>query len=452
MKNISVIFLFAFISVSVISAQEKEERIVITGDSLVGKLINNESIREVIGNVVLKQGRVTITCRKAIQYISQNEAQLIGDVVAVEDNTTIITEEAFYSGKFKFAFSNSGVKLNDGKVELTADNGYYYFNEDRAFFYNNVKLKDSINILTAQRLNYYEDENKAVATLNVQIDDTSSTIFADSLIHFRETETSFAFNNVEIINKKNGLNIAGHYLENLGQKKYSRITGEPVLTQIDTSDSGKIDTLLISSQVMEAFSDSSNKLIARYSVKIVRGNFSAVNNYSIYYRGEDKFFTYKLINEREQPLIWYEESQIIGDSIFVYLKENELDWINIIGNAFLLTRNEGYEFRFNQVSGSNIKLYFKDEDLTRTNVDGNLLSIYYMYENEEPNGLVQSSAERADLFFEEGKISTVKLYGTPESEYHPEPVILGKEKDFTLPSFIIFNNRPTKEQILKTKK
>jgi hypothetical protein len=74
-----------------------------------------------------------------------------------------------------------------------------------------------------------------------------------------------------------------------------------------------------------------------------------------------------------------------------------------------------------------------------------------MYDNNKPNGLIQSSAESADLFFEDGKISNVKLYGTPESEYHPEPVVMGKEKDFTLPSFIIFNNRPTKETILRTK-
>ena len=77
------------------------------------------------------------------------------------------------------------------------------------------------------------------------------------------------------------------------------------------------------------------------------------------------------------------------------------------------------------------------------------MSIYYLYEENEPNGLVKSSAEKADLFFDEGKIVNVKLYGTPESEYHPEPAIIGKEKDFILPSFVIFNNRPSKENILK---
>ena len=241
-------------------------------------------------------------------------------------------------------------------------------------------------------------------------------------------------------------------MENYGKKYFTRITGDPILIQIDTSASGKVDTLLITSKTMESISDSSNRLIAKDSVKIVRGSFSAINNYSIYYRGDDKFFTYKLKEEREQPLVWYEASQIIGDSIFVYLKDNSLSWINIIGSAFILSENAGSNFRFDQVSGSNIKLYFQDDDLIRTNVEGNLLSIYYLYDKEEPNGLVKSSADKADLIFDNGKIAKVKLYGTPESEYHPESVIVGKEKDFTLPSFIIYNNRPTKETISKTKK
>lgn len=448
MQKVFQYFLFLFFLFSIIEAQEKEERIVITGDSLLGRVINGSSIREVIGNVILKQGEVTITCDKAIQYISSNEAQLIGNVVAVEDSTVIYTDSAFYSGKFKFAFSNSGVKLNDGNAELTAENGYYYFKENRAYFFDEVNLIDSVNNLKSQKLNYYDDEDKAVAFENVVISDSSSIIYADSLIHFRNSETTFAFKNVKIVNVKRDMSITGNYLENYGKKKFTKITGNPLLTQVDTSDSGLIDTLYITSKIMEAVSDSSNKLIAIDSVKIVRGGFSALNNFSIYLRNENRFFTYKLEEDISQPLIWNDDSQISGDSIFVYLKNNSLDWINIIGDAFILSKNEGFDFRFDQVSGSNIKLYFNNQKLARTNVQGKLLSIYFMYDKNEPNGLIQSSAEKADLYFEEGKISNVKLYGSPQSDYHPESVIIGKEKDFTLPSFFIYNNKPNKETIL----
>ena len=49
-------------------------------------------------------------------------------------------------------------------------------------------------------------------------------------------------------------------------------------------------------------------------------------------------------------------------------------------------------------------------------------------------------------------MSEVKMYGTPASEYHPENLVKGNEKDFTLPSFKVYLNRPKKESILQLRK
>ena len=71
-----------------------------------------------------------------------------------------------------------------------------------------------------------------------------------------------------------------------------------------------------------------------------------------------------------------------------------------------------------------------------------------MYDEDEPNGLVKASSRRALIEFDEGRIADVKLYGSPESEFHPENKIIGKEKEFTLPTFILYDNKPSKEKIL----
>ena len=73
-----------------------------------------------------------------------------------------------------------------------------------------------------------------------------------------------------------------------------------------------------------------------------------------------------------------------------------------------------------------------------------------MYEEGEPSGLIQSSAEDAILYFEDNEIVNVKMYRSPVSEFHPEKLIKGKELDFTLPSFIIYKNKPQKEELIKT--
>lgn len=88
--KVKLILIFVFL-LSVLSVAQQSKLITVIGDSLVGRMVNGESTREVYGNVVLTQGKVKITCNKAIQYISRNEAELIGDVIATKDTLTIKT-------------------------------------------------------------------------------------------------------------------------------------------------------------------------------------------------------------------------------------------------------------------------------------------------------------------------------------------------------------------------
>ena len=72
-----------------------------------------------------------------------------------------------------------------------------------------------------------------------------------------------------------------------------------------------------------------------------------------------------------------------------------------------------------------------------------------MYDEEEANGLIKSSGREAKIFFKDNQVDKVYLYKDPVTEYHPEQLVKGNEKDFTLPTFIIYSNKPQKEQLLK---
>ena len=126
--------------------------------------------------------------------------------------------------------------------------------------------------------------------------------------------------------------------------------------------------------------------------------------------------------------------------------------MDINANASIITSNKDSVYRFDQLSGKKIKMFFDDKGLDRTEVYGNVLSIYYMYEDSVPNGLLKSSSERAKIFFKNKTVADVRLYGKPVSEYHPENIILGKEKDFTIPTFRIYSDKPTKENLLFKRK
>lgn len=443
-------FLALLIFPAVLFAQE-DDMIRVMGDSLVGKFIDGQSIREVHGNVIMKQGKITITCKKAVQYLAKNEAELIGNVVVTQDSIVISTELGYYYGNSKIAFSQSGVEYFDGHVHLKSKNGYYYFIDKKAYFYEKVNLFDSISSLTSNKLTYYDDEDRAVAVGDVVVKDTSSVVEADSLIHFRDDGNSFAFNNVKIFDPKNKLVVSGNYLESQKKKNYSKILGEPTLIKIDTTKSGKLDTLVIKSKIMEAYSDSSERMIATDSVRIVRGEFASINNYTIYYRDNQNLFTLKRENDDTAPIIWNEGTQLTGDTINIFLQDNRLKEMIINSNALIITEKPEFPLRFDQMSGSNMNMYFGENSLEQTLVKGNVLSIYYLYEDGEPNGLLKSSSEEAKIYFKDNSVENVRLYGNPVSDFHPENLIEGKEKDFTLPTFIVFGGRPKKFELLSGK-
>ncbi len=449
MKNIFYIFILL---AGFANAQVKNEIIRVVGDSLIGRVENGISYREVIGNVVMTQGNVRVTCNRTIQNITENSAELIGDVVVTQDTILIVSEKGYYFGNEKFIFSDTTVVLEDGHIVLTADSGYYFFDLKKAIFNSDVQLVDSVSILNSDGLTYFNETQKAIAVGNVDISDDASTIFCDSLVHLREDNISHAFNNVKIVNRNQQLTIYGDELFDEGKNNYTKITGNPLLIKVDSTKNETEDTLFIRAEMFEAVEDSTKKLIATDSVKIIRGDLFSVNEYSILFREENKLTTYKRKGDKESPVLWYTNSQLVGDSINIYMDNNSIDSIEIRENSNILSKNEEYEFRFDQISGENINLYFGKNGLEKTEVTTDVLSIYYLYDEEMPNGVMKSSSNKAIMKFEKNTVVSVSMYESVESEYHPENLVGGNELDFTLPSFIIYKNKPKKDELTQRSK
>ncbi|MDD3557528.1 MAG: OstA-like protein [Melioribacteraceae bacterium] len=442
-SKIAVLFVFAS---SYISAQE---RVTIVGDSLVGGKIDGESIREVFGNVVITQGDVTVTCRKALQFLNRNEFELTGNVVATQDTITLFTEKGRYFGEFKMARSDTSIMMYDGNVVLSADFGTHFFDEKKSVFTSDVELFDSLSTLKSDELIYYNDLDKAVATGNVIIADSSSVIYADSLIHIREKNYTKAFENVKIKNPENNTDIFCGMLEDFGDSNYTKISINPVMIKIDTSNNGRIDSLLIAANFMESFDDDNPRLKATDSVEIVRGEFSSINERTVYFRDNDAISTYKKESEKKQPVMWFGNTQLLGDSVYIKLIDNQLNEIDIFEHSIIISKNENFDFRYDQISGDTLKLFFKESKLDFAEVFGGVLSIYYIYDENAPEGLIKATSKNAKIIFNDNKVNKVNLYVEPDSEYHPEKLVRGSEKEFTLPSFMLFENRPNKESILK---
>lgn len=101
------------------------------------------------------------------------------------------------------------------------------------------------------------------------------------------------------------------------------------------------------------------------------------------------------------------------------------------------------------MSGEKIIIDFVDGAIDKTEILGSVYSIYYLYEEDTPNGLTKSSAQSAEIRFSDNLVSEVRLFGSTTSDYYPENMVEGKEATYLLPQFVLFANRPNKSNLLQ---
>jgi hypothetical protein len=188
---------------------------------------------------------------------------------------------------------------------------------------------------------------------------------------------------------------------------------------------------------MESYRTGQRKLLAIDSVRIVRSDLSAVGGLATFYPDGDS------ISLRTEPVVWYETSQVTGDSIDVFLKDQQLDHVEVLGRAFGSSRIDTVGVvRFDQLSGETMNMEFKERKLNKVTLDRRATSVYHLFEDSLANGLNRTSGDRIVMGFDSGKVASITVIGGVEGEYVPENILMGNESSYHLPGFLWRNDRP----------
>lgn len=442
------LFLFFFLNIALYS-QQSEPIQLINADSLVGAEINSEPVRILIGNVNLIQGDVIIFCDKATQFLISNKAHLDGNVRVNQKTVYLNSNSGFYDGNAETAFCPSKIRLFDGKVNLIANSGHYYFKESKANFVGDVRLCDDSTDLFSDSLIYFSKSDKAIAIGNVCIELDNDLIFSDSLIHFRNLKYSIAKNNVRVESRINNLTIYSDYLENFDAQKRTFLKGNSLLIQIDSTELNYADTLIISCDSIETLRLYEEIYYAYDSVNIWRSGFASKNDFTQYFKSQEKIVTFKLTDTSAVPVFWFDINQIFADSLIFFLAKNKIKKAELFNDCFIISQDSLNPVRFNQLNGNFVRMNFRNDELDKVFMQGKALSVYYFIDDGKPNGLNKSSADSLQITVIEKKIDKIDLYGNPEGEFHPEELILNKEQEFQLGGFKWYKDKPLKEKLLE---
>ncbi len=403
-----LLFISCFCILCSISAAQTNDRIVVLdhADSLVGLEIGGEQAQRLTGNVRFRQGKIVITCDKAIRYLRANKIDFEDHVVARQDSLTMTAKRGTYQANEKIIEAFEDVHLDDGKTTLQSDYGKYFVDEKRAYFTTNVTVRDSTTTMTSRELTYYRDQQKSIGD-----------------------------GNVHIYNAENRITLIGDHFENDKAKSYSKMTINPMAVEVDTGSDGVLDTLIVASRVMESYQDSLPRLVANDSVTLTHGALSAKGGFSIFYTKADSIVFYK------SPVVWYtraawETTQVSGDSMFVKLNKRRLERLDVRGRAFAISRADSLNnFRYNQMSGQVMALYFADNAIQHIEVDKTATVFYYAFDGKKPNGANETSGDHVSIKFLDKKVNKIKVRGGVEGQYFPEKMIRNKESQYNLPGF-----------------
>ncbi|MEX2116047.1 MAG: OstA-like protein [Bacteroidota bacterium] len=380
------------------------------------RTVAGEEVRDFVGNVHFVQpseggGLVQLWCDRAQQYTKQGRIELAGNVKIVQDSVTLRGTRGTYFNRTRNAMMLAGVTLERGEMTLTALQGYYDADVRRAKFFGEVVVVDSV-----------------------------STTRCDSLTYYDEGDRSIAMGHVSIVSPRDRVTVFGDSLAHYGDIDYTIIPKNPRMVHADSISRDRIDTLVVVGRIMESYRDTSVRYIVRDSVLLARNELSARSGYVSYWPADG------LAVLLQQPVVWYGENQITGDSIAITMENQRLRRVYVAGKAMAVSRSDTVrKERFDQLTGRELTLFFAGENLERIEAVRNAISLYYLFDGMTPNGVNRSSGDRIIVKFTDGQVDEITVHGGVEGTYRPEDLVVRREPTLNLDGFRWHGFRPKRQ-------
>ncbi len=200
------------------------------------------------------------------------------------------------------------------------------------------------------------------------------------------------------------------------------------LVTANKADSGKVGN-----------KDSIRYFIAFHHVKIFNDSLQSISD-SLFFSTKDSIF--RLYYD---PVIWSGESQVTGDTIFLYTKNKKADRLFAFDRSMVVNKTtEGF---YNQMAGKTLNGYFIDGKIDYMRVKGSQAeSIYYARDDDSAYiGMNRATGDVIDLYFKKGNLNKVLFVNDVKGKMYPMREIPAEEK--LLKNFIWLDDKRPKDKL-----
>ncbi|MFC0877011.1 OstA-like protein [Saccharicrinis sp. FJH2] len=461
-----IITLFLFV-ISVSFAQKKDGKSKMVTlkycDRWVEDKINNPGVRDLIGNVSFEDGDATMYCDSARQFTEKNAFNAYGNVHIIKaDSINIYGDELLYDGNTKLARLRRNVKLINNNSQLTIETEKldYDLNTDIGFYFDGGTVTDTSFVLNSIKGYYFVNTGIVNFKNDVKVKTSGSDIFTDTLLYDTNTEiisilgpTNIYTDSVHLYSEDGWHDPRNNYSElkhnSFIQKGAQIIEGEHLVYD-GTDKKGEAFKWVVITDTLQ-----------QIKIKGKRGTFTEATDYAfvtdsalfVQYSGFDslflhadtlsfepdtndfrlmkayhnvKFFRFDIqgkcdsivystydsvINMYKNPIMWSLNNQMTGDEIHVISKNDHVEQIDMVGDAFLISRVDS--IRFNQIKGKKISGYIERNMLRKIYVDGNTESLYYLIDGPYIVGINKAESPYLTIYMKGNKIEKVIMSPKP---------------------------------------
>lgn len=499
MKKIPI-FIVLFLSFNFIFSQTKidfDSKYLFTTEKL------GPDIKILTDSVVFKHENSIMFCDSALFNYETNYFDAFGNIEIIkpgknlEDTVFLYGDTLHYSGKEKYAKVRNRVILKKDSLLLKTDSldydldqnigyyfdggttvngedtlksvfGYYFADDNELFFKKNVEvtnprfkmLSDTLKHNTGTKISYFigptdiisdsnyiycengwYDHNNNISQFNRNafLKNKEQKLQGDSLYYNRNSGIGKAFKNVTFSDSIQGILLKGNYGIYNEKSGYSMITDSAQFIQIAEQN----DSMFMHADTLKSYKDTAivndtvqifRIILAYHHVKTYKSDFQSVCD-SLVYTLKDS-----VIEMHVNPVMWSDSNQLSADYIEIQTYKNNVDEIDMIDNAFIISQSDS--LRFNQIFGNKMIAYIENNKVSEVDVKGNGKSVYFIRDdNDKLIGVNFIECKNMDIYMKNNKLDKIWFYETPKGKIHP-PLTLNQSETL-LPNFKwVEKNRP----------
>lgn len=309
--------------------------------------------------------------------------------VTIEHQTTVITSisgKHYQDGFYTLLYDD--VRVRDGSLTILGDLGEYFGETNMLVMTGNVRCYDEGWEIICKRATYNRENRIAKFLGNLTLRDSTTVLHADSIYYHRDTETANAFGNVVLINEDEDYSISGKHARYNRTDREVVVDVDPILNfDLRSAEMGTVKSRLMNFDIERKIGT------AVRDVHLIKGQTRAECDSAVIFSETGKVELYGDPEASNGP------SGMVGDRMILWYNENEVERVIIPENGRLSDApRKGSPWREDSwIEGDSVVIYLSNEKVDSVRIVGKSKAMYYPVEGEQ--GKVSNNLSVGDTMF-----------------------------------------------------